>query len=87
MAKQAIRQPLSLVIGAALVSGLGATGVASAAQTDANIFAMQDLSSGYLVAGAHEQEKDGEGKCGDGKCGEGKCGDDKDGDDKDGEDS
>jgi uncharacterized low-complexity protein len=87
MSKQAIRKPLSIVIGAALVSGLGAAGIASAAPTDDNLFSMQELSSGYLVAGAHEKGKDGEGKCGEGKCGEGKCGDDKEGDDKEGDDS
>jgi uncharacterized low-complexity protein len=81
MSKQSIRKPLSIAIGAALVSGLGAAGIANAAQTDDNLFSMQELTSGYLIAGAHETSKDGEGK-----CGEGKCGDDKDdmeeGDDK-----
>jgi uncharacterized low-complexity protein len=84
MSKQSIRKPLSIAIGAALVSGLGAAGIANAAQTDDNLFSMQELTSGYLLAGAHETSKDGEGTCGDdkkkegeGKCGEGKCGDDK----------
>lgn len=82
MSKQTIRKPLSIAIGAALVTGLGAAGVANAAQTDDNLFSMEELTSGYLIAGAHEKGKDGEGK-----CGEGKCGDDKEGDDKDGDES
>jgi uncharacterized low-complexity protein len=83
MSKQTIRKPLSIAIGAALVSGLGAAGVANAAQTDDSLFSMQELTSGYLIAGAHETSKDDEGtggddkKEGEGKCGEGKCGDDK----------
>jgi len=78
MSKQSIRKPLSIAIGAALVSGLGAAGVANATPTDDNLFSMQELTSGYLLAGAHETSKDGEDKKdGEGKCGEGKCGDDK----------
>jgi uncharacterized low-complexity protein len=82
MSNQSIRKPLSIALGAALVVGLGGTTVASATQADENLFSMQELTSGYLTAGAHEtgkdgEEKEGEGKCGEGKCGEGKCGDDK----------
>jgi len=78
MSKQSIRKPLSIAVGAALVTGLGTAGIANAAQTDENLFSMQDLTSGYLIAGAHETDKDGDDKKdGEGKCGEGKCGDDK----------
>lgn len=62
---------LKIAIGAAVVTGLGIAGVANAEVND-NLFSMDELSSGYLTAGAHE-----------GSCGEGKCGDDKkDSDDK-----
>ena len=78
MSKQSVRKPLSIALGAALVTSLGATGVANA-EVEEDIFAMDELSSGYLTAGGHEtsddgDKKDGEGKCGEGKCGEGKCG-------------
>ncbi len=77
MSKQ-IRKPLSIALGAALVTSLGATGVANA-EVEEDIFAMEELSSGYLTAGGHEKKEDGEGegeekKDGEGKCGEGKCG-------------
>jgi uncharacterized low-complexity protein len=78
MSKQ-IRKPLSIVLGAAVVASLGTAGIANAnAQTDADLFSMEELTSGYLTAGGHEKE---------GSCGEGKCGDDKDGAEKDGEGS
>ena len=70
----------------ALTAVVGAAGMAHAA----NPFAMQSLSSGYMVAAADDKTMEGkcggnktmEGKCGgdkatkakDGKCGEGKCG-------------
>jgi uncharacterized low-complexity protein len=82
MSKQSIRKPLSIAIGAAVVSTLGATGIANASQTDENIFSMQELSSGYLFAGAHETKEEGEGSCGEDKKkdeGEGSCGEDKEG--------
>ncbi|MDG2156406.1 MAG: low-complexity protein [Gammaproteobacteria bacterium] len=66
---------LKIAIGAAVVTGLGIAGVANAEDND-KLFSMDELSSGYLTAGAHE-----------GSCGEGKCGDNKKDDDdkKDGE--
>jgi uncharacterized low-complexity protein len=75
MSKQ-IRKPLSIVLGAAVVASLGTAGIANA-EADADLFSMEELTSGYLVAGADEE----------GSCGEGKCGDDKDGADKGGEGS
>ncbi len=62
--------PLSLTLGTAFAVGLAASNVASAAEQGANPFAMNELSSGYMVAGK-------EGKCGEGKCGEGKSADGK----------
>ena len=84
MSKQSKIKNLSLTLGAAAVASLGASGIANA-EADENLFSMDELSSGYLIAGAHEKKddgdkKDGEGKCGEdkkdgeGKCGEGKCG-------------
>jgi uncharacterized low-complexity protein len=88
MSKQA--KPLSIAFGTFLVAGLGATGIANAAtaEEDNDLFSMEELTSGYLMAGAHEtpdegdddeEGGDGEGSCGgdkegEGKCGEGKCG-------------
>jgi len=45
---------------------------ASAAETEANPFALSDLSSGYMQTA--EAEKAGDSKMQDGSCGEGKCG-------------
>ena len=80
MSKQSVRKPLSLALGAALVTSLGATGVANA-EMEEDIFAMDELTSGYLIAGGHEKpddsdsdSDDGDKKDGEGKCGEGKCG-------------
>ena len=78
MKKNAVK-PLSVAIGAAFITSLASAGAASASE---NPFGMTELSSGYMVADAHEG-KCGEGKCGgdkkkaEGKCGEGKCGGDK----------
>ena len=77
MSKQ-VTKPLSIALGAAIVTSLGLTGVANA-EVEEDIFAMEELDSGYLIAGGHEkkddgEEKDGEDKDGEGKCGEGKCG-------------
>ena len=63
-------KPLSAAIGAAFVGSLALTSVASA---DTNPFGMQDLNSGYMVAGGGDKGEEG-------KCGEGKCGGDKGGD-------
>ncbi len=91
MSKQ-VRKPLSIALGTAIVASLGASGIANAsADTDADLFSMEKLNSGYLMAGAHEKEgscgegkcgddkKDGEGSCGEDKGGEGSCGGDKGG--------
>jgi len=73
MSKQ-VRKPLSIVLGTALVASLGATGIANA-DTDADLFSMQELNTGYLIAG--DEGSCGEGKCGDDKKdGEGSCGED-----------
>ena len=83
------KKPVAIAIGAALVGGLTLAGSA---------FAMQPLSSGYMVASASVGEgacgadkKAAEGSCGgdkaakaEGKCGEGKCGMDAMDADKDG---
>ncbi|MGQ9666219.1 MAG: HvfA family oxazolone/thioamide-modified RiPP metallophore [Anaerolineae bacterium] len=80
----ATQKTLTLALGTALTAAIGVAGVAHAA---GNPFAMQSLSSGYMVAAADKAKdgKCGEGKCGgnkakakDGKCGEGKCGGNKD---------
>jgi uncharacterized low-complexity protein len=93
MSKQSTRKPLSLALGAAAIASLGVSGIANAAATG-DLFAMDELNSGYLTAGGHEKEgscgegkcgadkdgdKDGEGSCGEDKGGEGSCGEDKDG--------
>lgn len=89
---------IALAMGAAFAVSVGTTSIASAANTAENPFAMNDLSSGYMVAEAEKAKegKCGEGKCGgdmkkdgkakEGKCGEGKCGGDmkKDGKAKEG---
>src|SRR3989344_1526848 len=72
--------PIAAALGTTFVISLAASPVVLAAD---NPFALNDLSSGYMVAEAGNcgEEKDGEGKCGEnkdpsaeGKCGEGKCG-------------
>lgn len=78
MSKQNERSPLSIVLGAAIVTSLGATGIANA-NTGDNLFSSQELSSGYLTAGGHgDAKKEGEeGGCGGDKGEEGGCGGDK----------
>ena len=84
MSKQS--KPLSIALGTVLAAGLGATGIANASETEADVFAMEELSSGYLIAGAHGGEKkEEEGSCGHDKEGEGSCGGDKEGEGKCGE--
>ncbi|HSG10799.1 MAG TPA: hypothetical protein VLB10_03530 [Gammaproteobacteria bacterium] len=81
--KTSTLKPLAVAMGAAFVTSLATSPVASAAE---NPFAISELSSGYMVADSHMEGKCGEGKCGgdkakatkEGKCGEGKCGGDKD---------
>ena len=89
MSKKIIKKPLTIALGSALVGGLAATAASADVTTDENPFAMEDLSTTTLIAGAHEEggcgedkdaeDKDGgEGSCGEGKDeGEGKCGEGK----------
>ena len=77
MSKQA--KPLSIALGAVVVASLGATGIANAEEEE--LFSMEELTTGYLIAGGHEEggcggdkdegddDGDGEGSCGEGKCG------------------
>ena len=78
---KASRKALSLVVGSAFAVSISATAV----NAGENPFAMQTLTSGYMVVDAHDAK---EGKCGTGKCGaekkakgdkakEGSCGADK----------
>lgn len=77
----ATKKNLAIVLGTAMTATLGAAGALQAADST---FAMQTLSSGYMLAQA---DKAKEGKCGgassgkakDGKCGERKCDKAKDG--------
>ena len=73
MSKKTLK-PISLTLGTAFAVGLAASNIASAAEQGANPFAMNELSSGYMVADAHKEGKCGEGKCGGDKGKEGKCG-------------
>ncbi|MBT8444915.1 MAG: low-complexity protein [Gammaproteobacteria bacterium] len=89
MSKKIIKKPLTIALGSALVGGLAATAASADVATDENPFAMEELNSSILIAGAHEEggcgedkdadDKDGgEGSCGEGKDeGEGKCGEGK----------
>ena len=74
-----ISKPLTIALSAALVGSFAATS-ANAATDAENPFVMDELNSGYQLAGGHEKEGScGEGKCGDDKKdGEGSCGEDKD---------
>ena len=74
--KTMITKPVAAAVGVAFVSSLA---VSTTAVADENPFAMDELDSGYMLAGSHEGK---EGKCGEGKCGgekaeEGKCGHEK----------
>jgi hypothetical protein len=62
MSKQANRKPISIVLGAAIATSLGASGIANA-KTGSDIFSIDELTSGYLTAGGHKQKsnnRDGE---------------------------
>jgi uncharacterized low-complexity protein len=87
MSNKTVMKPLAIALGATFVTSLAGTTVANAAE---NPFSMNELSSGYMVAGEAEgkcgsgETKAKEGKCGEGKCGgtetkakEGKCGEGK----------
>ena len=72
MSKKTVIKPLAIALGATFVTSLAGTTVANAAE---NPFSMNELSSGYMVAGGHEGKcGSGEAKGKEGKCGEGKCG-------------
>ena len=60
--KASSKKALSVVLGGAFAASVSATTVHAAE----NPFAIQKLTSGYMVADAHEGK---EGKCGTGKCG------------------
>ena len=62
MANKRTLTPISLALSAAFTTALIGGNMANATE---NPFAMNQLSSGYMVAGSHM-----EGKCGEGKCGE-----------------
>jgi uncharacterized low-complexity protein len=70
MSNPIVRKPLSVALGAAFVSSLAGTSVASAEQ---NPFSMTELPSGYMVA-EHAEGKCGAAKSGEDKHEEGKCG-------------
>ena len=90
MSKKIISKPLTIALGTALVGGLTAAAASAEVVADDNPFAMEELDSAQLIAGAHEEggcgedkeggddDDGGEGSCGEdkgeGSCGEGKCG-------------
>ena len=81
MSNKSSLKPIAAALGTTFAVSLAMSPVANAAD---NPFAMNELSSGYMLADAHAEGKCGEGKCGEGKkadkegkCGEGKCGEGK----------
>jgi uncharacterized low-complexity protein len=68
--------PIAAALGTTFVISLAASPIVLAAE---NPFALNDLSSGYMVAeeGNCGEEKDAEGNCGEEKEGEGHCGEEK----------
>lgn len=78
MSKKSVK-PVSLAVGVALAASLGAGDLL--ADSNANPFAMNELSGGYMqladASGANKPAQEGgkeskqnmEGKCGEGKCG------------------
>ena len=79
MSKKIISKPLTIALGSALVGGLTAAAASADVTADENPFAMEELSTTTLIAGAHEEGGCGEGKCGEDKDGgEGSCGEGKD---------
>lgn len=77
MSKKTLK-PIAAALGTTFVVSLATSPIV---QAEENPFALNDLSSGYMVA---EEGKCGEGKCGE-KEGEGKCGEEKEGEGKCGE--
>ena len=80
MLKKTRLKPIVAAIGTTFAVTLAASPV----MATENPFGLNNLSSGYMIAGAATEGKCGEGKCGgdkseeaEGKCGEGKCGGDK----------
>ena len=85
MSKKSTLKPIAAALGTTFVVSLASSPVVQAAD---NPFAMNELSSGYMVVaegncGDSAEKKEAEGNCGDkaekdtsaeGKCGEGKCG-------------
>ncbi|QFT53745.1 hypothetical protein [Microbulbifer sp. THAF38] len=69
--------PVAAAVGAAFIATAAMN--VSAANSTANPFAAEDLTSGYNLALADHghDNKDEEGKKKEGKCGEGKCGEGK----------
>ena len=45
-------KPISLAVGAAFVTSLAASNVSAETNTDTNLFAMSELSSGYIESEA-----------------------------------
>ena len=94
--KPKVKSSIKLVTTALAAGGFIVGSAASAATSD--VFAMEELDQGYMIADSHGGERgdkdkdddcekrDGEGHCGgEGKDGEGKCGEGKCGEGKDGE--
>ena len=75
-------KPVAVAVGTVFAAALAASAVAEA---DGDLFAVEDLESGYdRLADAHGEGGCGEGKCGEsegekeeGSCGEGECGEGK----------
>ena len=74
--KKSNKTPLALAIGGTLVSGLTSTAIQAdtLSELDANPFALNELSTGYMQTAEADSDKDGATKMKDGSCGEGKCG-------------
>jgi uncharacterized low-complexity protein len=79
-----ILKPIAAALGTTFVVSLAASPIVQAAE---NPFALNDLSSGYMVAeeGSCGEKKEAEGNCGEEKEGEGKCGEEKEAEGKCGE--
>ena len=75
MSKMTLK-PIAVALGTTFVVSLAASPIVLAAE---NPFALNELSSGYMVAeeGSCGEEKEGEGKCGEEKEAEGHCGEEK----------
>jgi len=76
--KNITKKPLAAALGAAFVTSMAFTPMASA---DTNPFGVTELETGYMVLAegkcgdkAAKKAAKAEAKCGEGKCGEGKCG-------------